>query len=262
MSLPELSNWDDTKTALHQAMQVLRSARLLGVDPMPVELEYSTIPIPEGATTGKLSFGGELQLDYTQGAIVYVDKNGNEAFKFALNGHTQTSLFDTVFQAFADAGTPLEPSRSKITESTPFNLDLGQAQTYAQVQWQMYLILSAVKGRMLGPQTPVALWPHGFDLSTIWFAEGMDEHNDPQMNFGFSPGTPDIGQPYFYVYAFPLPEGFSDALPDIFNWNTSWSTPGGYIRYDQFATADDAEGVIANALISAYQIGSKLLHRN
>ena len=261
MSLPPLSNWDDTRTALHQAMQPLRSARLLGVDPMPNDLHYSTLPTRSGASTGPLSFGGALQLDYASGAIVY-QREGQAVFSVALEGHHQTSLFDAVFAELAKAGHNLEPNRSKVTETAPFKLDLGQAKTYAEVQHRMYGVLAEVKSHMYGPQTPLVLWPHGFDLSTLWFAAGMNEHEDPQINFGFSPGTPDVGQPYFYFYAWPLPDGLSDQLHPALTWNTDWGTPGAVLTYDKFANEPDPEAMAAAILIESYHTASSLLKAN
>jgi hypothetical protein len=261
MSLPDLSNWDDTKTALHQSMQVLRSTRLLGVNPLPSELEYSTIPTQTGATTGTLNFGGELRLDYLRAAVAY-EKDEAEVFAVELNGHNQTSLFDAVFAAFAEAGLKLEPNRKKVTETTPFTIDLDKAKDYAALQWRMVNVLARVKAQMYGAQTPIALWPHGFDVSTLWFAQGMDEHKDPQLNMGFSPGTADVGQPYVYFYAWPVPDGLPDKLPANVTWNTSWSTPGGIIPYDQFANADDPESLLVATLVEVYHTASTLLKAN
>jgi hypothetical protein len=258
MTLPDLSNWDETRTALHQSMQTLRSTRLLGVDPMPNELEYSAIPIASGATTGPLSFGGELQLDFTRTAVIY-ERDGAETFAIGLQGYNQTSLFDAVFNAFGRVGQRLDPNRNKVTETKPFQPDIGQAKTYAEVMWRMFGTLARLKARMYGPQTPIALWPHGFDLSTIWFVDGMDERHNPHINFGFSPGTPDVGQPYFYFYAWPVPDGLDKQIPSLAEWHTEWGTPGGVIRYERFARESDPETVVADALVEAYRTASGLL---
>jgi hypothetical protein len=259
MMLPDLSDWDETRTALHQSMQVLRSTRLLGVSPLPNDLHYGTIPIASGATTGPLSFGGALRLDFTRTAIIYERQDHVEAFVLGLQGYNQTSLFEAVFDAFEQVGHRLDPNRSKVTHTTPFEPDTAQAKTYAQVMWRMFGILAHLKARMVGPQTPIVLWPHGFDLSTIWFVDGMEERYDPHINFGFSPGTPDVGQPYFYFYAWPVPEGFSNQLPSLAEWHTDWGTPGGLIKYERFARESDPETVVAEALVEAYQAASNLL---
>ena len=108
-------------------------------------------------------------------------------------------------------------------------------------------------------KTPIALWSHGFDLSTLWFVDGMDEHKDSQMNFGFSPGTPDVGQPYFYFYAYPVPDGVHEKLPDVITWNTAWSTPGGVLEYEKFAGESDPEGFVLDVLTAVYQTTSPML---
>jgi hypothetical protein len=258
MPLATLSNWDDTRIALHQSMQVLRSARLLGVDPLPNSLEYGTIPMPYGATTGPLKFGGELLLDFAQAAIVYRD-HGKEVFRVGLAGHNQTSLFDTVFAELAKAGLKLDPNRGKITNTTPFKISLEQVQTYTSVMWRMYTALARFRAHVYGWMSPVVMWPHGFDLSFLWFARGSEERSDPHLNFGFSPGTPDIGQPYVYFYAYPAINGLDKALPSNMRWHTAWSSPGGVLEYDKFASANDPEAVVEDTLLDAFRAASALM---
>lgn len=250
--LPALSNWDDTRTTLHQSLQVLRSTRLLGVDPMPNSLEYGTLPTSYGATTGPLNFGGELQLDFTRGAIIY-QKGGTEVFTVPLEGHNQTSLFDTVFEEFDRAGHEFQPDRGKITNTTPFRFNLETAQLYAGVMWRIYTALARFRGRVLGWLTPITLWPHGFDLSFLWFSSGKEESKDPHVNFGFSPFTPDVGQPYLYFYAYPVISGIENKVPSPMRWHTAWATPGGVLEYDKFAGQSDPEAMVEQILLEVYR---------
>lgn len=250
--LPVLPNWDETRTALHQSLQVLRSTRLLGVDPLPNSLEYGATPTSYGATTGPLKFGGELRLNFANGAIVF-QRDEVEMFKVPLMGHNQTSLFDAVFVQLARVGHNLEPNRSKITNTAPFNFSLEAAALYAGVMWRMYTALARFRGRILGWMTPITLWPHGFDLSFLWFANGMEETKDPHVNFGFSPFTPDVGQPYMYFYAYPIVAGLDKAVPSPMRWHTTWATPGGVLAYDTFAGASDPEAMVEEILSQVYR---------
>ncbi len=254
-ALPALSNWEETRTALHQSLQVLRSTRLLGVDPLPNSLEYGAIPTSYGATTGPLKFGGELRLDFGKGAINF-QRGDAEIFSVPLAGHNQTSLFDTVFAEFATAGHSLQPNRSKITNTTPFSLKLETAGTYAGVMWRMYTALARIHGRILGWMTPITLWPHGFDLSFLWFPGGTEETKDPHVNFGFSPFTPDVGQPYVYFYAYPLVPGLDTDVPSPMRWHTAWATPGGVLEYEKFAAASDPEALVEDVLLQVYRAAS------
>jgi hypothetical protein len=250
--LPALTHWEETRTALHQSLQVLRSTRLLGVDPLPNSLEYGALPTTYGATTGPLNFGGELHLDFGRGFIDF--KEGDtEVFTVALAGHNQTSLFDTVFAEFERAGHKLQPNRSKITNTTPFQLNPESGRVYAGVMWRMYTALARFRGRILGWVTPIMLWPHGFDLSFLWFPSGTEETKDPHVNFGFSPFTADVGQPYVYFYAYPVVAGLDKAVPSPMRWHTAWATPGGVLEYEKFAGTNDPEAMIEDLLSEVYR---------
>ncbi|MAS34849.1 MAG: hypothetical protein CL610_12635 [Anaerolineaceae bacterium] len=258
MTLPGYADWKDAKTALHAASQILNAVRVASLDPLPNALRHSLRPIPAGATTGPLKAGGSLTLDYLQGAIIYAH-DGTDSMPVALNGNSQQSLFNTIVAAMTQTGHQLEPDRAKITSDEPFNLDLTQAQLYAEVQWRMFQMLAVVKASMYGPQHPLVLWPHGFDLSVLWFADGMDEGADLHLNIGFSPGTPDIGQPYVYFYAQPEVEDLRTHIPRQFQWITGWHAPGGYITYDQFATEREPETMLAELLIEVYRTASGMI---
>ncbi|PJF41706.1 MAG: hypothetical protein D6737_10495 [Chloroflexi bacterium] len=262
-SLPPLNNWESTRAALHQSLQPLRSTRLLGSEEQPNELHYSTWPTPYGATTGPLNFGGELKLDYGRGAVIY-ERDGAEVFGVTLQGKNQTSLFDAVFAEFEKAGHEFEPNRSKVTETTPYDFNPSLAKDYAEAQWRVYTAMARFKATVFGAQSPIVLWPHGFDLSTLWFPAGVDEHKDPQMNFGFSPGTPD--RPYLYFYAWPhpaeLPEAETERPPLPYNgqWVT-WSGPGAMFMYDDFVNEANPEEAITNALRAAYELVSPMMRK-
>jgi hypothetical protein len=258
MSLPDLSNWSDTKSALHQSTQVLRSTRLLGTDPMPSDLHYGAIPTSYGASSGPMKFGGELRFDYGEATYIY-HRDGAAVFSVSLEGKNQTSLFDAVFAEFEKAGHSFDPNRAKVTQTSAFTIDRSAAASYAALQWRMYGLLSQIKGRMYGPQTPITLWPHGFDISSLWYVEGMNERQDPHINIGFSPGTPDVGQPYFYFYTWPPPDDLREKVPDAITWNPNWGVPGGFLKYEQFASESDPEAMVLEVMTACYQAASEML---
>lgn len=252
MSLPDLAPWMGTIRSLHAAMQVLRSARLLGVSALPNELQYGTVPQPTGATTLELSFGGALDLDYGRGAIVH-HQDGAERFAVPIAGRSQRALFDEVFARLASEGVSLEPDGSKITGEKELTHDPAAGAGYAEVQWRMLRTIGLVKTRLMGQQTPVMLWPHGFDLSTICFARGFNEDTDPHVNLGFTPGTPDLPEPYLYAYAWPQREGLADAIPPQMSWQTAWGTPGAALLYRDVRDLEPAEESIADILVAAWR---------
>lgn len=257
--LAKLKNWKNTKNALHQSMQVLRSTRLLQADPLPNGLHYASFIRPFGATTGPLKFGGELKINFPKLAVIY-EKDGSEIFSVGLSGHNLISLFDEVFSRFKRVGLKLNPERKKVTSSEQFKLNSGHAKAYAQIQFRVYTALARLKAHLLGTQTPVVLWPHGFDLSFIWFARGINERKDPHMNFGFSPGDKSIPRPYLYFYAWPAPKGLlKKKLPANGRWVEVWRTPGAVFDLDAFAKESDPEEAITQTLLSCFWDISPLL---
>lgn len=252
MSLPELTNWDQTRMTLHHTLRVLLLARLVGVDPLPIGLRHSLRPTPKGVTTGKLNFGGELTFDYRAAKVTYF-QDGTAIAEFDIQHYSQKTLAVALFEAIAGQGHQLEPDFTRAEDATPLILDSKMAVNYGEVQWAMFRALSHLKANFIGSQSPLVVWAHGFDLSTLWFPGGMDEHNDPHINFGFSPGTPDLGQPYVYFYVYPALEELPDHLPEIVTWHTAWSTPGGIIPYERFANVEDSESLIVNTLFDVYE---------
>jgi hypothetical protein len=95
--------------------------------------------------------------------------------------------------------------------------------------------------------SPIQLWPHHFDLAMLWLpgdkVPGQDpdneEYADKQMNFGFTFGDASIPEPYFYVTAYPLPDGFpSIELPSGTEWRTDGFT-GAVLTYERLLEESD-----------------------
>ncbi len=249
--LPNLTNSRRTLESLREAMQPLRSARFAGCAPLPNKIQYSVHSRPYGASTGELTFDGELQLDYVKAEIRY-EKDGELVFTVGLEGENQVSLSDKVFKLLDDSNCNIVPDREKITETTTFDINPEIAKNYAQVQHRISTVLARAQGHMNGYKTAVALWPHGFDLSFLWFKNGHDETKDPHMNFGFSPGIAE-DEPYLYFYAWPTPpEMLAKKLPEGGKWQSTWSAPGARFGYSHLQKQDNPEEYIEKLLLKLY----------
>src|SRR5215813_11080846 len=97
MPLPKLAQWDDTRTGLHQAAQVLDMIRIHVVEPLPNALQHSLRVTPQGLTTRIMPFGGELQLNFARQILIYTQPGIQAAIP--LKGHTQRSLADAALFA-------------------------------------------------------------------------------------------------------------------------------------------------------------------
>lgn len=259
MPLPDLFNWQPTRDSLHRASQVISAVRAEVTPPLPNALRLSLSVIPEGLSTGPLPFGGDLALDFTDLSVVY-RQPGETSVRLSLKGHSQWSLAGAVMGLLAEEGHDVSLNRDKLADQSPLHIDAHTAEDYADALYAIFTAAARFRARLFGPQSPVVVWPHGFDLSFLWFAgTGSDEHRDRHMNFGFSPGSPGFERPYLYAYASPNPDGLTDVpLPLLAHVNTQgWN--GIVVYYDDIVNTNDSEAVIEELYGEIYGAVSPLL---
>jgi hypothetical protein len=247
MPLPALPNWQPTRTALHMAAQVISAVRVAATERLPNHLHHSLTPTPDGVTTGEMPHLGAFTVDYRAGTVVHTH-NGAAISAHKLAGATQAGLFAALSDEIHELEYDLAlPSPGDMAEGV-LQFDPAHGAAFADMGTWAFAVIANAKAHTLGFQTPLVLWSHGFDLSTLVFVRGSVEEADPHLNMGFSPGTADHPTPYLYIYAFPEQAALRDALPDGWTWETSWGTPGGLVPYDALG---DATGDQLMALVRA-----------
>jgi len=259
MPLPDLFNWQPTRDSLHRASQVISAVRAEVTPPLPNAMRLSLNVIPEGLSTGPLAFGGDLALDFTDLSIAY-RQPGEASARLSLKGHSQWSLVGAVMNLLAEEGHDLNLNRDTLADQSPLHFDAHAAEEYADALYSIFTAAARFRARLFGPQSPVVVWPHGFDLSFLWFAgAGSNEHQDKHMNFGFSPGSPGFERPYLYCYASPSPAALADVpLPVLAHVNTHpWT--GIVVHYDDLVGTNDSESVIEELYSEIYRAVSPLL---
>ena len=258
MILPTLQNWDATRKALHAAAQVVGGIKKVSVQPLPNYAHLGLYIIKDGLTTGRLSDGAELRLNLLESSIVYTCPAGSVS-KITLQENSQASLTDAVLKAMADAGHPAEPKRDELADQTPLAIDAATAADYQQALYSIYTAITRFRARLLGTMSPVIIFPHGFDVSFLWFKRGSEERTDPHLNFGFSPGSAGFPRPYIYSYASPLPEGyFNLKLPTPAHFvQNPWK--GIVIDYDKLAVESDPETHLEQVLVEIHAAVAPLL---
>jgi hypothetical protein len=118
---------------------------------------------------------------------------------------------------------------------------------------QIFTGIARFKAGLRGMQTPLVVWPHGFDISTLWFTGSEIDERQPHTNFGLSPRSEGIETPYLYAYAYPYPACFDPPdLPEGAYWHTRGWT-GAVIPYDAIAGQEDAAGYVEASCIAVYQ---------
>ena len=159
------------------------------------------------------------------------------------------------------SGYPVVLKRDKLTGNAPFDFEASLAEDYGRVLYLLAGIFQTFRDGLPGVKSPLVVWPHGFDLSFLWFATDAASEEAPHMAFGFSPGSSGLGRPYIYSYVYPIPAGLTDHdLPPLTRWQTEGWT-GTVTAYDDLAGRDDAAAVVAATLRMLYASLSPTLSR-
>lgn len=258
MSLPALENWQDSFPSLHQAAQVVGSIKKVSVDPLPNYAHLGLYVTSEGLTSGRLKDGGELSLNLLESSIIYLCPAANR-YVIALHGHTQATLRDAVLDTMKEAGHGADPKLEEIAGESPLTVDADTASAYQQALHAVYTAIARFRGRLLGSLSPMIVFPHGFDLSFLWFNRGSEERTDPHMNVGFSPGSAGFDRPYIYIYASPMPDAFFDIeLPSPARFvRDPWK--GIVIDYDTLVSESEPETRVEQILVDIQSAVAPLL---
>ena len=250
MRLPALDNWDTTRDTLHQVALVLGAVRVGAVDPLPNDLHFSLDMTARGPTTSELRVGGELQFRIADMEVVYAH-DGVDGFALDIAGHTQKSLLQAVTAGFDARGIAVEPALKHITFDIPLDFDHTLASDYLRVLDVAHTALARFRARLSGNLSPLALWPHHFDLAFLLFpGAGHDERKDPQLAFGFALFSDGWDRPYVYAYGWSQEAGYVDIPVVSPAQAVSDGYTGLYAAYDDLRSLSDFSAAIENMLLA------------
>lgn len=253
MALPDLTvDWPATRQALHQAAQILGAVRAAVAPPQINYLHLGLKVSPGRLTTGPLGALGEWQLDLRTQTLRWYPIGGLPV-ALPARGVTQRALTGTVVRVMAHAGHHPPIDRARLGGEEPLAPNPATAAAYGDALTAIYAVLERLRAALPGAKTPPVVWPHGFDLSFLWFPRRIESEEAPHMSFGFSPASAGLDRPYFYAYAHPVPAGMTALpLPDPARWHTSGWT-GLVLPYDAVAPRDDAQDTIARILRGVFE---------
>jgi hypothetical protein len=220
----------------------------------------TTTPIPAGAKTF------EMVLDLTTHQLVIATSHG-EQWRKPLVGQSATQFMEDALAALGAMDIRPEIDRSLFSDTAPQTYDRAAVERYWQALSQVDAVFKQFRGELRRETGPVQLWPHHIDLAMLWFSgrlvPGQDPDNeeeaDEQMNFGFTPGDSGIPNPYFYITAYPLPNGLTDtSLPGDAYWHTAGFT-GAILMYESLVNAAEPGQTLLDFLRTVQQAGAALM---
>jgi hypothetical protein len=205
----------------------------------------------------------EMQLDLAGHRLIITTNTGGR-WESPLKGQSPAQFMEDGLAALATFGLTPEIEREAFTSSAPGSYDRVAVTKFWQILAQVDAILNQFKGEQRKGTSPVQLWTHHFDLAILWFSgrlvPGQDpedeEYADEQMNFGFLPGDETIPEPYFYITAYPTPEGLTDTtLPEGAYWLTEGFT-GAILPYSVLVNSPEPDKKLLAYLRTVQQAGA------
>jgi hypothetical protein len=183
-----------------------------------------------------------------------------------VRGQPLSQFWDELSRALGAIGIEADAPRPDYPDAPPA-YDIPLIENWWTALARIDLLLKQFRAELREETSAVQFWSHHFDLAMMWFSgrlvPGKDpadaEHADEQMNFGFSPGDGGIPEPYFYVTAYPTPDGFVNSpLPPGAAWHSDgWK--GAVLRYKTLVESTDPDARLLNFFRSLQKRGGTLM---
>jgi hypothetical protein len=250
--LDALSHWEPTRSTLHAISSVMAALRKAYSEPQPLALHLSLYITPTGLSTGGTS-AGRFVLNFANATIEYYKPNRTVVWLPLARYSTSADLMGALLSEItADSSDPVPVINAP--EIAPLYVREDEIQAYGQTLQMIYTAISRVRGRLLGTMTPIVVWSHGFDVSTLWFKGNELDESQPHINIGFSPGSAGFSRPYVYLYAYPMPDDFQTLpLPSLASWYAeSWN--GAVIDYDSLRTQESPLAQLETQLTEIFDL--------
>jgi hypothetical protein len=223
----------NTRDALHSYAQVLGDW-LKATRPRRKHWWHASLrPSLRGLTTGVIAgpVPFELELNLAD-SLLEARTDGGASVREPLAGQAPRDLAVTINLFLTDAGLDTRDAPA-ISSAQTFEYAPEQANAMGAAFSAVAAALADFRADIPEETSPIQLWPHHFDLAMLWLPgekiSGQDpadeEYSDKQMNFGFVLGDETIAEPYFYVTAYPTPEGMAEvSLPAGAQWRSEGFT--------------------------------------
>jgi hypothetical protein len=202
--VPHQKNWEEFSLTIN--------AKGFTTGPMPVGIESETEAL-------------ELILNLIEHKLeIFFGKSKDEIDLHQKNIDTFTKLFLEKVSEFKKLDFQPE---EKFWSQSELVYDNDQVKKLWNLFRQVYFAFLEFRGSTLFETSNINFWAHHFDMALLVFSGKLIDGQEPenwdysreQMNFGLSSGDDEIGEPYFYVTAYPFDKKLYDCeLPDFAQW--------------------------------------------
>ena len=285
---PELpgDEWFARLETVHLFTQVIGKIRMVNSPWLNHSWSVTLYPSASGLGTSLVPYGTEgfeWSFDFHDHLLILTTTTGLRR-TIELAPMTVADFYHQVMAAMDGVSMPTEISvvPNEIPDAIPFPDDTVHAaydRDQVHIWWRALLQADRVFNRFragyLGKASPVHFFWGSFDLAVTRFSgRAAPPHGGGLPNFpddvareayshevtsaGFWPGNRDAPTPIFYAYAYPTPDGFSDA--EVAPADAHWLDELGEfaLPYAAVAGADDPDAALTAFLESTHAAAADL----
>ena len=265
-----LQEWRPTRDTLHQLARILGKLRGYAM-PRSKHWWHITLQVTaRGLTTTPFPSNGhylEMSLDLVAHSLV-IESSDGWSVSMPLIGQSEAGLCRWIADNLSVAGAGLDAELlAAFDNEQRLIYDSAAIDHFRRTINWINGVFRGFKGGLREETGPVQIFPHHMDLSMNWFSgrlvPGVDpsdeESADEQLNFGFVTGDDSIPDAYFYVTAYPAPDGWMNLrLPQGAYWHTlGWT--GAILPYAVVAESDMPLELLLGYLQTLQKHGAELM---
>ncbi|MBC5785195.1 hypothetical protein H8N03_19770 [Ramlibacter sp. USB13] len=272
--------WQATHEAIHLWTQVLGKLQLAGTPWTNHSWHVAFQPTARGLATALVPCEGrtwQATFDFLDHALVLEDSAGGRA-RVPLRPQSVAQFYEAVRQALHGLGIPcaIRTQPSEIADALPFQhdeavrpYDADAAQRWWRVLLQAHRVLRIFRARYAGKCSPVHFFWGAADLAVTRFSGRTapphpggaphladwvmrEAYSHEVSSCGFWAGA-GLGEPAFYSYAYPEPEGFAQWPVQPEGAYYSKALREFILPYEVVRKAGDAVAVLLAFLQSTYE---------
>lgn len=276
-SLP-LSEWQDTNDTLHLWTQIVGKIRLVQT---PLINQWWNVPLyvsPRGFSTSAMPFEDKtfsIDFDFLSHKLI-VQTSFNDGFSFDLEPMTVADFYEKLFGKLKEIGieVKIKAVPDELEKPIPFaedkthkSYDKAAVEKFFRVLTNIDRVFKEFRARFNGKCSPVHFFWGSFDLAVTRF-NGKDApprknadkitriaYDQAVISHGFWTGN-GFGEPAFYAYAAPEPEGFGEQKikPDTAFYSKEMSEF--FLKYEDVRKSENPDQTILDFMQTTYEAGA------
>lgn len=271
-----LDQWQDTYATLHMWTQIVGKVRLTLSPPLNHWWHTALYVSPRGLTTSAMPYRQrliEIEFDFLAHQL-HIQTSDNRQAQIPLQPRSVSDFYNEFMARLRELDVELEiyTKPQEVPDAIPFEQDQQHAAydaEYANRFWRTLSFIAPVfekfRGKFLGKSSPVNFYWGSFDLAVTRFSGKLapprrgvitsEAYSHECISAGFWPGA-GYGQPAFYSYTAPAPNGLADQQVKHGFYSSQLSEF--LLHYDDVRQAASPEDMLMEFIHSTYEAGANL----